>query len=75
MKSKFYSILFLQPGFHYLLNMSFSIERESLSKIAGKYETRTFAEEVDLLEERGENLDWMLSALGTDKNKGIQDSE
>lgn len=33
--------------------MSFSIDREGLVKFAGKYETRTFAEEVDALQEHG----------------------
>lgn len=55
--------------------MSFSIDKEYLVSITSKYETRSFAEDVDALEERGDDLNWMIEALQTDKTKGISSKE
>ena len=55
--------------------MSFSIDRDYLVSIASKYQTRSFAEDVDALEEKGDDLSWMLDALQTDQAKGISSRE
>ena len=55
----------------HLFYMSFSIDRDYLVSITSKYETRSFAEDVDALEERGDDLNWMIEALLSDKTKGI----
>lgn len=59
----------------YIFYMSFSIDRSYLANFPSQYQTRSFAEDVDALEEKGDDLDWMLEALQTDKSKGISSKE
>ena len=50
---------------------TFSVQLPKLVDIVSKYETRSFAEEVDLLEEEGENANWLFTALNSDLTLGI----
>ena len=51
--------------------MHFSIDPQTLIDIVSKYEIRTFAEEVDLLEHKGSDLSWLFTELKSDPIRGI----
>ena len=42
---------------------TFEINKEQLIQIVSAAETRSYAEEIDLLQERGDSLHWMVKAL------------
>ena len=48
-----------------------NIDVEQLVSIVSAAQTRTKTEDVDLLLERGNNIDWLFGALDTDPKKGI----
>ena len=54
---------------------AFELSRDQLIELVAAAETRNFAEEVELLEERGTSLHWMLQALSTHEKKGISNDK
>lgn len=51
--------------------MTFAVKKPQLLEIIDICEKRSYAEEIDLLKQKGDNLDWLLNGLSTHSNKGI----
>jgi hypothetical protein len=54
--------------------IDFDIEKEELVGIVSANQTRTLAEEIDLLLQRGNDLLWLFRALASDSRAGISTS-
>lgn len=52
----------------------FAVSKEELARIVSACQERTYADEIDILLEKGEDVKWLLSAVSTDEKKGIQAS-
>lgn len=55
--------------------MSFSVTKTELLAIVDACEKRSYAEQIDLLKEQGDNVDWLVKGLATHSNKGISNEE
>lgn len=51
--------------------MTFSIKKLELQAIIDACEKRSYSDEVDILKENGDNVDWLISGLSTHSAKGI----
>jgi hypothetical protein len=55
--------------------MDFSTTKQELTAIVTACQTRSYSEEIDLLRERGEDIQWMYQALLTSEKRGISTDE
>lgn len=52
----------------------FAISKEELARIVSACQERTYADEIDILLEKGSDVGWLLSAVSSDEKKGIEAS-
>ena len=55
--------------------MEYSLSKEELLKIVSSCQQRSYAEEVDLLQEKGDSVGWIFDGLGSDEKDGISNHE
>lgn len=56
-------------------SMTYSITKAELIALVSACQQRSYAEEVQLLQEKGEDVDWLMSALQTHSRDGISNDE
>lgn len=56
-------------------SMAYSVTKNELIALVSACQERSYAEEIQLLEEKGEEVDWLISALKTHPRDGISNDE
>ena len=51
--------------------MNCSIGKQELIDIVSACQERSYAEEIEMLKEKGDNVDWLISGLASHTQKGI----
>lgn len=55
--------------------MAFKIKKEELISIVSTCQDRSYAEEIELLEKKGDDVDWLAPQLDTHSSNGISNDE
>jgi len=55
--------------------MEFALNRDDLIKIVSAAQERSYAEEIELLQQSGPTLDWLVSGVGSHHKDGISNDE
>ena len=55
--------------------MSFSVGKEDLIRFVSACQERSYCEEIDLLQQKGDNIDWVVRGVGSDIKGGIPNEE